>query len=263
MESYTEWMEKRTSWRTYKNEKLEEKDRKLIEEYIAETHVTPFGNKPRFKLVDNFSEDGKIGTYGFIRGAQHYIVGAVRKSPMSIEDLGYLFEKIILYATGLGLGTCWLGGTFTRKPVFEKMGLSEDEIIPAISPVGYKSDRGLVGKAIRWTAGSRNRKPWSKLFYMDNFESPLNNGEGGVYSVGLEMVRIAPSSSNSQPWRVVLDGDSVHFYHDEKEYSILKQLDLGIAICHFDLATREQGISGVWSRESMSDTSYVATWNKL
>jgi hypothetical protein len=181
---------------------------------------------------------------------------------MSIEDYSYALERVILYATGLELGTCWLGGAFTRNIVSEKLGLEDYEVLPAISPIGYKEDRGLVDKVIRWSAGSRNRKPWSELFFNQDFGSSLSLNDASVYSVGFEMVRIAPSGSNGQPWRLNLDGDSVHFYHDEKEYSMFKQLDMGIAFCHFDLAMKEKGIYGILSRESVSDSRYVATWTK-
>lgn len=262
MENYTHWMKERTSWRTYQRKILDDNDRAMIEAFIEARQATPFENNPRFKLIDNKNMDEKIGTYGFIRGAQHFIAGTVKKSPMSMEDYGYVFEKIILYLTGLGLGTCWLGGTFTKNNVADVLNPGIEEIIPAISPVGYREDRGLVGKAIRWGAGSKNRKPWSTLFFKEDLDTPLASSDAGRYSIGFEMVRIAPSASNGQPWRLVLDGDAVRFYHDEKEYSVFKQLDLGIAMSHFDLANKEQGINGEWSKESVSEPRYVATWSE-
>lgn len=263
MDNYTEWMRERTSWRTYQRKELEKNDRERIMDFIDAPQFSPFGNKPRFKLIDNADMDEKIGTYGFIRGAQNFIVGAAKRAPMSMEDYGYVFEKLILYLTGLGLGTCWLGGSFTKNSVADALNPGVDEIIPAISPVGYRGDRGLVGKAIRWGAGSRNRKPWSDLFFNESLDSSLSVGDAGRYIVGFEMVRIAPSASNGQPWRLVLDGECVHFYHDEKEYSVFRQLDLGIAMSHFDLANKEQGISGEWSNESIIDPRYVATWSMV
>jgi hypothetical protein len=62
MDPYIDWIKKRTSWRTYKREKLIEKDRARIEEVIKDPCKPPFGNVPRFKLIDYESEDGKIGT---------------------------------------------------------------------------------------------------------------------------------------------------------------------------------------------------------
>jgi hypothetical protein len=190
-------------------------------------------------------------------------VGAVKKGSMNIEDYGYCLEKIILYVTGLGLGTCWLGGTFTRRSVINALGLEEDEVIPAITPVGYKNDRGLVDKVIRCGAGNRNRKPWSELFFMGDFDTPLSPNDAGLYTQALEMVRIAPTGSNGQPWRLVLDGNSVHFHHDDSYYSITKRLDIGIAFSHFDLAMKEKGIEGKWMIDSsLNESGYVSTWKR-
>jgi nitroreductase len=52
-----------------------------------------------------------------VKGASSFLAVAVAKDNNSnnIEWLGYLFEKTILFATCLGLGTCWLGGTLNRE----------------------------------------------------------------------------------------------------------------------------------------------------
>ena len=65
-----------------------------------------------------------------------------------------------------------------------------------------------------------------------------------------KMVRPGPSATNKQPWRVVKSGDIFHFfeyktpgYTDRFTYDI-QRLDMGIAACHFDLATQEKGLPG-------------------
>ena len=78
-----------------------------------------------------------LGTYGFIKGASVFIVGAVAKGEWAMEDYGYCMEKNILAATHLGLGTCWLGGTFNRSASASRISKRDDEVIPAITPVGY------------------------------------------------------------------------------------------------------------------------------
>jgi hypothetical protein len=55
-------MRSRTSWRTFSSSKLSENDRELIEEYIKKVSLTPFGNKPRFKLIDYDHGEQRIGT---------------------------------------------------------------------------------------------------------------------------------------------------------------------------------------------------------
>jgi nitroreductase len=67
-------------------------------------------------------------------------------------------------------------------------------------------------------------------------------------------VRLAPSASNKQPWRLLRRGDTFHFFLcRDKAYGALmpfadlQRIDLGIAICHFQLAAAELGLQGVWS----------------
>jgi hypothetical protein len=71
------------------------------------------------------------------------------------------------------------------------------------------------------------------------------------------MVRGAPSASNKQPWRIVRVGRDWHFYLERTpgywgrskrlvQIADLQRVDIGIAMCHFDLAAREEGLQGKW-----------------
>ncbi|MDE6458444.1 MAG: hypothetical protein K2L31_07600, partial [Muribaculum sp.] len=61
----------------------------------------------------------------------------------------------------------------------------------------------------------------------------------------LEMMRLAPSSVNSQPWRALVMGDTVHFYYLPK--SNLSLIDCGIGLCHFYETERFNGNKGTFS----------------
>jgi hypothetical protein len=80
--------------------------------------------------------------------------------------------------------------------------------------------------------------------------TPLTREDIGVYSEILEMVRFGPSASNKQPWRIIveLDKNKFHFYtiKTDSEYDKFPPLDIGIAVCHFDLTAKELNISGKW-----------------
>ncbi len=102
-------------------------------------------------------------------------------------------------------------------------------------------------------AGSDKRKPWSQIFFDGDFVKPLEEKEAGNYRDALEMVRIAPSASNKQPWRIVFqkDKNTFHFFIQRSKsypaaYRNLQIIDLGIAMCHFELTCRELGIKGGW-----------------
>lgn len=279
----TEIISERYSCRTYLKRPLEADILGQLLDYCESTQAGPLGNRLRFELVAANSEDSKalrgLGTYGFIKNAAGFIVGAMLEGQQNLEDFGYLMELIILKATELGLGTCWLGGTFSKSRFARKINLQKAETIPAVTAVGYMADkpRWVDGK-IRAAAGSDGRLPWEKLFFDENFEAPFEKEVVGEFGQALEMVRLAPSASNRQPWRIVRDGDLWHFYlrrtrgYRTNNYAKvlnmadLQRVDMGIAMCHFELTLREMGMSGQWKVDNpdiaipVDLTEYSISW---
>jgi len=189
-----------------------------------------------------------------------------------MEDYGYGMERNILLVTSLDLGTCWLGGTLNRAGFARKIGLTPDELMPAISPVGYPAGkRSLTDRAFRFMANSDRRKPWEELFFDEKPGNPLVKEQAGNPGEALESVRMGPSASNRQPWRVVREGKSFHFFlqrtpgYDRITGEIrLQEVDMGIAICHFELAAMEMGLAGSWRQmKFLFDAGmleYVVSW---
>jgi len=245
---------RRCSWRTFTNQALTSEHRELMQKFIDGLEPAPFANRIRVKVFDEPAAKGGIkGTYGVIRGASTFLVGAAPQGPQSLEDFGYVFEEVLLRATDLGLGTCWMGGTFSRTVFGERIGLGPSEVVPAISPVGYRADRrGSVDALFRFSAGSAKRKPWQDLFFQQDFKTPLTSAEAGAFTEPLEMVRLAPSAANKQPWRLITDGEAWHFLLERTSgfsalWSVdLQRIDMGIAMCHFELCAREAGLKGHW-----------------
>ena len=138
--SVLELIKERTSWRTFLNKILDKKIRHDLESVLDSSEFkSPFenqGGNPRFQLIGIHDFDPeknvKIGTYGMIKGAQEFIAGATDNAKYNLENYGYIFEAIILAATDLNLGTCWLGGTFSRSQFSELIKLKNNEKIPAI-----------------------------------------------------------------------------------------------------------------------------------
>ncbi len=280
MESMIQAINKRVSVRSYTDEPIGQEKKQKIMDLLRSPSKGPFGHQVRFTLID-FSEINKnevrsLGTYGFISGAKSFIVSAVKDGAGSMVDLGYCFEKVILAATILDLGTCWLGGTFKRANFAKRINTAHDEIVVAISPIGYARDRRTVREvAVRRFANSDHRKPWGDLFFDGDMNTPLSKDSSGVYAVPLECLRRGPSASNNQPWRIIYDRPrrAFHFYlkrtwgYDKLNGDIdLQLVDMGIAMCHFELAVREKGLSGTWEVEkpdsANGSTEYVVTWKE-
>lgn len=258
-----ETIKKRRSVRTYSPAPLSEQQ---IEELrkIIKSSSSPFGGNVTIDL-DTFDEIGpvKMGTYGFVSGARNYLVAAAGGDDDSLLSLGYRFEQVVLGATEMGLGTCWLGATY-RSSVFEhRHKWSAGESLRIVSPVGIPAPKTLKERFIRFSAGSDKRKPFGSLFFSDDFSSPLE--ETDKFGLSLEMLRLAPSSTNSQPWRTVVRGDKVHFYYVPRTKFAL--IDMGIGLCHLALAEKEQGFEGSFAKDPSApkpevNLVYLTSWSR-
>jgi hypothetical protein len=231
-----------------------------IRESLVTFNTGPLGTVIHFQLIDRadlIHQKIKLGTYGFIQGARYFIAGSVVPDKNTFLDYGYCLEKIILAMTGMGLGTCWLGGTFDRSEFARAIGLPEGHSIPAVTPVGYATSiRGLGDQIVRLSAGSANRLPWKNLFFDHELGHPLTQQDTGKAAHLLEAVRLAPSASNRQPWRIFRDVDIFHFalartpgYRNKYISADLQMVDMGIAMSHWDLAAAETGIRSVWNQD--------------
>ncbi|MBW2596411.1 MAG: nitroreductase [Deltaproteobacteria bacterium] len=288
MEAYnqaiTEIIRQRFSCRNYDPRPVEPGLRDQLSKVLAASSTGPLGTRMRFELVSAGKDDSAalkgMGTYGFIKGAGGFIIGAVDQGENNMEDYGYLLERAILFATDIGLGTCWLGGTFKKSRFSQKISLKETEILPAVAAVGYVADKPRwFDSFIRRRAGSDNRLPWDELFFDGTFRTALSVDSSGTFATPLEMVRLGPSASNKQPWRVIRDGTKWHFYlqrtsgYGNRNTTLFKladmqRIDMGIAMCHFELTVREMGLSGEWihSEQGIEKpdelTEYIITWQQ-
>lgn len=252
----------RYSCRTYTKASLAPETRRALSDFCAAQQVGPSGNRARFTLISAEEEDRAalkgLGTYGFIRNPTGFLLGAVEAGPYALEDFGYLLERMVLEATALGLGTCWLGGSFTKSRFAEKLALREDELLPAVVSVGYPADkRALIDRVVRSAARGDQRLPWEQLFFAGDFATPLPREAAGAYAEPLELVRLGPSASNKQPWRIVRGDAAWHFYlahtpgYGRSMRMVtaidLQRVDMGIAQCHFALVAEALGLPGRWT----------------
>lgn len=285
MAGMIETMKKRYSVRTYDGKRIEPEKIQQLTNCLNTLTCGPFGNSVRLRLVDVSDEDKnelkKLGTYGVIKGPRLFIAGAAGKRENAMEDFGYCMEKAILEATALGLGTVWLGGFLNRSAFAGRINLSEDEILPAVTPIGYSAEkRSTADRLIRTMSGGDRRKAFGEIFFRGSLTKPLEKADCGKYFEVLESVRWAPSASNKQPWRIVWDKEqneqnSFHFYlYEDKIYNNaikgikIQNIDMGIAMCHFESAARELGLTGSWEFNSnrlvIKDASYcyIASWSE-
>ena len=202
---------------------------KAIAQYNRQAglHIQLICNRP-----DPFSSLTK--SYGMLTGVRNYLVFAGPESdPDLAEKCGYYGELIILTATAMGLGTCWVGGTYDRRSCL--CHLSEGEKLVCVAAIGHTpEERSGREKLIRRIA-QRSSKSVAEL------ASGLSHAPSWFMS-GIAAVQRAPSARNLQPYRFVKKLDNSVQVH-LTETNSFSSVDLGIAKLHFELGAH----GGVWS----------------
>lgn len=134
--------------------------------------------------------------------------------PGYLENVGFLFQQMDLFLQSLGLGACWLGlGKLREKTCPEGM---EFVILLAFGHPKGESRRSGAAQFRRKSLSQIADKPDPRL----------------------EPARLAPSSTNSQPWYFLQEGDRFHAYcsaageRKHKALGTMNRIDMGISLAH-------------------------------
>ncbi len=243
MQNIEKLVRERRSVRTYDERKLTSDHLEQLRSFMSEND-NPWNIPVKFMLMD--AKEHRL-TCPVVVGTDLYVGGKICKVPYAEEAFGYSFEKLVLFAQSLGIGTVWLGGTMDRGAFERTMNLGADEMMPCASALGYPAQKMSVRESVmRKAIRADSRIPFEELFFDGSFDTPLTQEKAGKLTFPLEMVRLAPSAVNRQPWRVVVTDNAVHFYLRRGKFSAgafdMQKIDLGIALCHFALAAEERGI---------------------
>ncbi len=271
--SILDTIKNRTSCRTFKPVPLSPADKRSLEAFIRENDTGLDNERIPFTTIEKKAGEKPMKLdYGIIKGHCAYVMGASKASVTSRVNYGYLMEKVVLKATEMSLATCWVG-YFDPDYFNGDIKIEKGYEIPSIIVIGYPTAApSLLDKVVRFSARSAKRQPWDALFFNYHSKAALSPESVKKYSDSLEMVRLAPSSGNTQPWRVFFDDtvNEFHFYKKpvSKRYEAkgLHEIDVGIAMSHFELVSVYNGLSGVWikhtqeSVKAMDGLRYIATW---
>lgn len=267
----------RYSCRTFSAKRIDHIARNRLINICQSIHRGLFGENIELFFIEsagNGIRSTLSGGFEYIRNTGSFIAGKIQNSQFAYESFGYTVEQIVLKATDLGLGTCWIG--YFNPEFFHEVRISSDEIFPAIIILGYPEETSSFNNIFKRKFGlvRTNRMKWNQLFFYKDFNEPLTEDRAGRFCDSLEMLRLAPSSGNTQPWRIIKDPgvNNFHFYKKIISYHYelkkLHNIDIGIAMCHFDLAAKNTGLNGKWitakpDLDTPADTDYIISWNEI
>lgn len=219
-------IEQRISRRTYKKEPLTQIQVDKIKSLINEINEVS-------NLSLLFIEDGSAAfsslktTYGLFKNVYSLILmkGQIVDEHLK-EKVGYYGEEVMLKLVNMGLGSCWVGGTFDKK-VFT---ITENEQIICVMLVGVvdkltRKDRLIISKQ------HNKRKPISERLSIDGVVP-------NWIRAGMEAVQLAPSAMNKQKPHFIYKNEVLNVtVPDDYQMDLV---DLGIAKKHFELGTGEK-----------------------
>lgn len=174
-----------------------------------------------------------------------YVTCVAPKGEYFEEQIGYFGEQFVLFATSLGLGTCWVHGTYKKESAAYTR--YPNCTLHDVIPVGYPLlPLPLKQKIIRAAIRKKDHKPEELYKYPNQFDR-----EEQWVQEGIKAVLAGPSAVNEQP---------VVFSRDSWTNQITAELpiintgmewcDLGIAKYHFEVAAKSHGVSGRWEWEA-------------
>jgi nitroreductase len=272
----------RRSVRTFEPVSLRAEHVAFIRAYLDDpTRMTGlFGGRGRVELLEDVGDgDKEIGTYGYVKGYQAVLAAIAPAEPVALVDLAYALHGLVLQLTRIGLGTVWLGAAFNRADVLESLILDEGELIAALIPVGYPTNKRLMERLMRGAIRSDNRKPMDATYFFAGFDTPLGDA-GGPLRSALELARRAPSAKNKQSWRVVVSRDlsrldiyaAFSLRHQvgigRKMYACPPEyIDLGTYLASLEIGLVADGIEGTFTRDDPglalppgTDLEYIASF---
>jgi nitroreductase len=199
-----------------------------------------------------------LGSYGLVQNAPHLLVGILpEESEGARVDLGYVLEQVVLEATRLSLGTCWITGSYDAERAGDAVTLGPQEVAAAVCALGHPTEEGLGRlhtQLIRRLAGGHKRKPLSKIVFSEHWGEAWSPDEGDPSLVTvLKHARLAPSAHNAQPWRFILRPERLVLVVVKPRF-----IDAGIVMSHVTLAAEEAEARGRWDLqlrdEGLADT---------
>ena len=194
-----------------------------------------------FQLYGPLDDAGKaVGINArMFTGVFHWYAALVcDMNDVAFEKCGYYGEQLVLLATHLGLGTCWVAGTFDREITRAEVG--DGQGLLAIVPIGYAPDRTpFAQRVIRTNIRRKSKKP------EDTVEADMHYaGLPAWVRTGAEAIIAGPSAVNQEPvvltWR---DGRLTARFIVRKTRPEVTAADFGIAKLTFE---RLCGRPGRW-----------------
>ena len=172
----------------------------------------------KFEIVKRESTTAEWGEYCLLIYSE--------KKPHYLLNVGYLLEQMDLYLASHDIGACWYGMAETKEKQVEGL---DYVVMLAFGKSQPQDFRREVSEFKRY-----NREE----IWRGNFNTDV-----------MDAVRLAPSACNSQPWRMVSDGNCIKVYRNtiirsfipDSKLPYYNAIDMGICLCFLEISMMKKG----------------------
>lgn len=202
MDITLELLKKRHSVRSYSMQPLSSASINALRSEVAYINSHEAGLNFQLCLNDSAPFEGFARSYGAFRNVNNYLAAIVDPTfDNAFERAGYFAEQFVIKCTELGLGTCFVGGTFSREHVTSRLEVYEK--IPFVVALGNPEEEKttLIGKMTRSLVHIK-KKGIRDFYDGDDFEYQNAIAKFPWLTTALEAVQSAPSALNKQPVRL-------------------------------------------------------------
>lgn len=211
-----EAIKERRSVRNFTSEALADETLNDLENYIA---ILNKESGLSFRIIKNNPEPFACGLdhYGKFTNVNQYFALVGPKGFTLEEKCGYYGERLVIHATEIGLGTCWVTLTYDKKLC--KIDIKNEEKLVAVIPFGYYTEN----------LKPHNSKPLTELYRIKGAE------KFDWFFDGVMAASLAPTAFNQQKFLFTLtETGKVKL---ESKPGIFTSIDLGIAKYNFEVGT--------------------------
>ena len=156
-----------------------------------------------------------LAKYGKFDGVNNYIIFAGKKCKDLYNKVGYFGEKLTILCQSLGINSCWVGASYSRRKIKKIAKLKKGEKIVCVLAIGYGFSQGVKSKGKKL-----------KSLYKCKGSAPE------WFINGVKCASLAPTAMNMQRFKFILKGNQVRL---KRKFGFYTKVDIGIVKYHFEV----------------------------
>ena len=224
---------------------LDEKTLSHIENFMKTLRAYRDSIEYELKIVENVREESGLSGVFQVK-APYYLILTSELKQDYLVNAGFIMQQMVLYLTAMNIGSCYQGGIRPTQKLKSKL---KYDFVVALA-------FGKSPKDIYRAPEKAKRLSEERLtVYKEDVDDEMR--------IMVSAAIIAPSSMNSQPWRLVVYNNRIHVFCKKARFlsnffNDLKLIDIGVALANVSQAADELWYSDAFVKmDSIKEKNFL------